>query len=83
MEPETDVIRQVYDEAGNFLTIRPWARPYNDSPESICLQTVGKNNQEHFGIVEVAMTPKMARELGTALINCSIEVGRYKAVGEL
>ena len=79
MEPETDVIRQVYDEAGNFLTIRPWA----DGPDSVCLQTVGKNNQEYFGKVEVAMTPKMARELGTALINCSIEVERYKAIGEL
>lgn len=45
MEPETDVIRQVYDEAGNFLTIRPWA----DGPDSVCLQTVGKNNQEYFG----------------------------------
>ena len=79
MEPETDVIRQVYDEAGNFLTIRPWA----DSPDSVCFQTVGKDNQEYFGKFEVAMTPKMARELGTALINCSIEVGRYKATEEL
>ena len=79
MEPETEVIRQVYDEAGNFLTIRPWA----DGPDSVCLHTVGKNNQEYFALFKVAMTPKMARELGTALINCSIEVGRYKAVGEL
>lgn len=83
MEPETDVIRQVYDEAGNFLTVRPWARPYNDSPESICLQTVGKDNQEYFGKVEVAMTPAMARELGVALINCSLEVERYEAIGKL
>ena len=79
MEPETDIIKQVYDEAGNFLTIRPWA----DVPYSVCLQTVGKNNQEYFGKVEVAMTPKMARELGTALINCSIEVERYKDTEEL
>lgn len=79
MESETDVIRQVYDKAGNFLTIRPWA----DGPDSVCLQTVGKNNQEHFGIIEVAMSPKMARELGIALINCSIEVGRCSAAGEL
>ena len=70
MEPETDVIRQVYDEAGSFLTIRPWA----DSPNSVCLQTVGKNNQEYFGKFEVVMSPKMARELGVALINCSFEV---------
>ena len=79
MEPETEVIRQVYDEEGHFLTIRPWA----DGPNSVCFQTVGKDNQEYFGKFEVVVTPKMARELGTALINCSIEVGRYKAVGEL
>ena len=54
MEPETDVIRQVYDEAGNFLTIRPWA----DGPDSVCLQTVGKDNQEYFGKLEIAMSPK-------------------------
>lgn len=79
MEPETDVIRQVYNETGNFLTIRPWA----ESPDSVCLQTVGKNNQENFGKFEVAMSPKMARELGVALINCSIEVGRCNAAGDL
>ena len=70
MEPETDVIRQVYNETGNFLTVRPWA----ESPSSVCLQTVGKNNQEYFGLFEVAMSPEMARELGIALINCSFEV---------
>ena len=79
MEPETDVIRQVYDEAGNFLTIRPWT----EAPNSVCLQTVGKDNQEYFGKLEVAMTPKMARELGVALVNCSIEVGRCNAAREL
>ena len=79
MEPETDVIRQVYDEARNFLTIRPWA----ESPSSVCLQTVGKYNQGYFGKFEIAMSPKMARELGTALINCSIEVERYKDTEEL
>ena len=79
MEPETDIILHVYDETGNFLTIRPWA----DSPNSVCLQTAGKDNQEYFGKLEVAMTPKMARELGTALINCSIEVERYKDTEEL
>lgn len=74
MEPETDVIRQVYNEAGDFLTIRPWA----DGPNSVCLQTVGKDNQGYFGKFEIAMSPKMARELGTALINCSFEVERYE-----
>ncbi len=79
MEPETYVIRQVYDEAGNFLTIRPWA----DGPDSVCFQTVGKDNQEYFGKFEVVVTPKMAMELGVALINCSIEVGSCNAAGEL
>ena len=79
MEPETDVIRQVYDEAGNFLTIRPWA----DGPDSVCLQTVGKNNQKYFGKFKVVMSPKKARELGVALINCSFEVERYETGGKL
>ena len=79
MEPETDIIRQVYDEAGSFLTIGPWA----DSPDSVCFQTVGKNNQEYFGKFEVALTPKMARELGVALINCSFEVEKYETGGKL
>lgn len=79
MEPETDVIRQVYNEAGDFLTIRPWA----DGPDYVCLQTVGKDNQGYFGKFEIAMSPKMARELGTALINCSFEVERYKTGGKL
>ena len=79
MEPETDIIRQVYDEEGHFLTIRPWA----DSPNSVCLQTAGKDNQEYFGKFEVAMSPRMARELGVALINCSFEVERYETGGKL
>jgi len=71
MEPETDVIRQVYCEDGNYITIRPWA----DAPDSaVSMQTVGKKNQEYFGLFEVAMSPKMAKELGRSLIVCAEEI---------
>lgn len=70
MEPETDIIRQVYCEDGKFFTVRPWA----EAPTAVCLQTVGKENQEYFGSYETAMSPKMARELGKALIACADEI---------
>ena len=70
MEPETDIIRQVYCEDGHFLTVRPWV----EVPTAVCLQTVGKENQKYFGNYETAMSPKMARELGRALIACADDI---------
>ena len=67
MEPETDIIRQVYCEDGHFFTVRPWA----EAPSCVALMTVGEDNREYFGEYETSMTPKMARELGKALIACA------------
>ena len=69
-EVETDVIRQVYNEDGKFITVRPWA----ESPDWVCLQTVGEENQEWFGKIETAMSPEMARALGMALVACAEEI---------
>lgn len=74
MEPETDIIQQVYCEDGNFFTVRPWP----ESPNAVCLQTVGKENQDYFGKIEAAMSPKFARELGKALIACAGEIENGK-----
>ena len=82
IEKETSVfvwIKEQRYKKGSFLTIGPWA----DNPNFVCLQTAGKNNQDYFGKFEVIMSPKMARELGVALINCSFEVERYETGGKL
>lgn len=70
MEPDTDIIRQVYCEHGEFLTVRPWA----DEPDLVCLQTVGEKNQAFFGSFEIVMSPKMTIELGNALISCAEDI---------
>lgn len=70
MEPETDIIRQVYNEDNHFITVRPWV----EAPSAVSLSTIGKDNREYFGKFETAMSPKMARELGKALIACADEL---------
>ena len=64
--PSTDVIRRVFDEEGqHFIEVGPWP----DSPEMIELRTVaGKYSAEHWGLVNLALSPEMAAELGRALL---------------
>lgn len=70
MEPETDIVRFVYNEDGKFITVRPW----EEGPTFVCIETQGDENTTWFGEFNVAMTPKFAEELGKALIECSREV---------
>jgi len=66
---ETDIIRHIYDENGNYIAVRP----YVDNPDYVSISTEGTRNAEYFGDFEIAMTPEFARKLGTALIRCAEE----------
>ncbi len=68
-EPSTDVIRRVFDEGGRyFIEVGPWP----DSPDCVELRTVeGKYSAEFFGPLNLSLTPKLAAELGRALIAAS------------
>ena len=64
--PSTDVIRRVFDEDGrNFIEVGPWP----DAPDVLELRTVaGQYSAEHWGRVNVTLSPAMAAELGRALL---------------
>lgn len=72
MKIDTDIIRHIYSEDGNFLTVRPWP----ESPESVVLMSEGKENEEYFGRIETAMNLEFARQLGQSLIACADEIQR-------
>ena len=65
-EPSTDVVRRVFDEGGKyFVEVGPWA----DSPDCVELRTVpGKWSAEYYGQISLTLTPKLAAELGRALL---------------
>lgn len=65
-EPTTDVIRRVFDEDGRyFIEVGPWP----DSPDCVELRTVpGEYSAEFYGPLNISLTPKLAAELGRALI---------------
>jgi hypothetical protein len=64
--PSTDVIRRVFDEEGrHFIEVGPWP----DAPDVLELRTVdGEYSAEHWGRVNVTLSPAMAAELGRALL---------------
>ena len=71
MEIETDIIRQVYDEDGNFIQIRP----FPDAPQVPCIMTVkGAASEDYFGRIYVSFSPKFAIAVGKALIACAMEL---------
>jgi hypothetical protein len=69
--PSTDVIRRVFDEGGeHFIEVGPWP----DAPDVLELRTVeGKYSAEHWGPLNVTLSPAMAAELGRALLAASGE----------
>lgn len=68
---ETDVIRRVQNEDGETLDIRPWP----DAPIAVALMNSGGDKSEaYFGKLELALSPKFARQIGQALINCANEI---------
>lgn len=70
MEIQTDIIRQVYDKDGYFITVRPWP----EADDCVNLSTVGEGNETNFGKIDVALSPNLAEHLGWALIDCAREV---------
>lgn len=65
-EPSTDVIRRVFDEGGrHFIEVGPW------SDDVTCIElrtTPGEYSAGHWGELNITLTPKLAAELGRALI---------------
>jgi hypothetical protein len=68
--PSTDVIRRVFDEEGrHFIEVGPWP----DAPDVLELRTVdGEYSAEHWGRVNVTLSPAMAAELGRALLAAAV-----------
>ena len=64
--PSTDIIRRVFDEDGkHFIEVGPWP----ESPDVMELRTVdGEYSAEHWGQINITLSPAMAAELGRALI---------------
>ena len=46
-----------------------------DNPEYAHLRTVGRDNQDYFGIIDLALEPQAALALGNALVSKAIELG--------
>lgn len=70
--PSTDVIRRVFDEEGKYyIEVGPWP----DSVDVVELRTIeGKYSAEHWGQVNIALSPAMAAELGRALLAAAGEM---------
>jgi hypothetical protein len=68
-DPSTDVIRRVFDESGkNFVEVGP----FPDDPGCVELRTVpGEGSDEWYGKLSLSMTPRLARELGRAMIDAA------------
>lgn len=70
MTTETDIIRHVYDDKGNYLIVRPWP----DAPDIPVIMT-DEISKEHFGLLNLLLpSTDFARALGNALINCANEL---------
>jgi len=70
MDPMTEVVRHIYCESQQYIIVGP------EDFTSVCIKTVGEKNQKHFGKYKTVISPKMARELGNALISCANEIDR-------
>ena len=70
----TDVIRRVFDESGkHFVEVGP----FPDDPECVELRTVpGEGSDEWFGKLSLCMPPRLALELGRALIDAASDCER-------
>lgn len=65
-EPSTDVIRRVFEDTGQyFIEVGPWP----DCIDCVELRTVpGEWSAEFYGKLNITLPPKLAAELGRALI---------------
>lgn len=74
-KPFLDTLRRIYEEGGkNFLEVAPWP----EVPGFVVLRTVGQENEDHYGRLELSMTPEFARMLAGALEHAANEADRDK-----
>lgn len=70
LQAEIEVLRRVHLE-GRFIEVGDWP----DSPDCLELRTVGKENVEYWGTLNLTMNPDFAMALGRALVAAATEKG--------
>lgn len=70
MAPETNTVREIVNEDGYAVEVRPWP----EAPDVVAIMSRGEANRDWFGPLGLTMSPEFARHIGEALIACANEL---------
>ena len=70
-DADVEIIRRIHIDK-HFLEVGEWP----DAPDMVELRTVGPENRDYFGSINLSLTPEVAVALGEALVATGRELMR-------
>lgn len=67
---ETDIIRHIHDNSNGYIIVKPWP----DAPDSTVEICTDKFGEDYFGKFSIVVSKEVARQLGLAIVACSVEL---------